>query len=113
MKQSYRLEDIRVRRYTRLRTMMALVLAASVFAAVHLGLRARMEILAAHVLETAKRIFGAPDFRYYALADGIQEILRRSVRGPLRPRCPDPPSPQLLLFNPPDFRGNSTIRHRT
>jgi hypothetical protein len=46
--------------------MVALVLASSSFAAVYLSMRAKLEILTAHVLKAAKRIFGIPDFRYYA-----------------------------------------------
>jgi hypothetical protein len=75
IKQSYNLEDIRLLTYERLRNMMALVLAGSYFAAVYLGMRAKLEILTAHVLKAAKRIFGIPDFRYYAIADGIRELL--------------------------------------
>jgi len=37
--------------------------------------------LAGHALRAAKRIFGIPNFRYYALADGIKDILSRSRRG--------------------------------
>jgi hypothetical protein len=80
VKQSYQLEDIRVLTYDRLRNMMGLVLAASYFAAVYLGVRAKMEILVTHVLQAAKRIFGIPDFRYYAIADGIRELLNRYNR---------------------------------
>jgi hypothetical protein len=31
-----------------------------------------MEILVTHVLKASKRIFGIPDFRCYAIADGIR-----------------------------------------
>ena len=55
--------------------MAALVLATACFTAVHLGLRSKLEILAGHALRAAKRIFGIPNFRYYALADGIKHIL--------------------------------------
>ena len=44
-------------------------------------LRSKLEILAGHALRAAKRIFGIPNFRYYALADGIKDILSRSRRG--------------------------------
>jgi hypothetical protein len=81
IKQSYDLEDVRVLTYRRLRTISALVLAASFFAAVYLGTRAKLEILALHVLQAARRIFGIPDFRYYALADGIKEILSKAGKG--------------------------------
>jgi hypothetical protein len=84
VKQSYGIEDIRVLTYDRLRNMMGLVLAASYFAAVYLGVRAKMEILVTHVLKASKRIFGIPDFRYYAIADGIRELLHRYDKGVLK-----------------------------
>ena len=87
IKQSYDLEDVRVLTYQRLQAIAALVLAASFFAAVYLGSRAKLEILAYHVLKAAKRIFGIPDFRYYALADGIKEVLSRAGKGILRHRA--------------------------
>lgn len=61
--------------------MAALVVATAYFTAVHLGLRSKLEIVAGHALRAAKRIFGIPNFRYYALADGIKDILSRSRRG--------------------------------
>jgi hypothetical protein len=81
IKQSYDLEDVRVLTYRRLQSIAALVLAASFFAAVYVGARAKLEILALSVLQAAKRVFGIPNFRYYALADGIKEVLSRAGRG--------------------------------
>jgi len=81
IKQSYDLEDVRVLTYKRLQAIAAFVLAASFFAAVYLGRRAKLKILAFNVLKAAKRIFGIPDFRYYALADGIKEVLSRAGKG--------------------------------
>jgi len=81
IKQCYNLEDIRVMTYERLKNMAALVLAAAYFTAVHLGLRSKLEILAGHALRAAKRIFGIPNFRYCALANGIKHILNRSGKG--------------------------------
>ena len=100
VKQSYELEDIRVLTYDRLRNMMGLVLAASFFAAVYLGFRAKMDILVAHVLKASKRIFGIPDFRYYAIADGIRELLNRYNKGILKPLVDKSRSNQLALFDP-------------
>ena len=37
----------------------------------------RREVLRTHIVETAKRIYGAPEFFYYALADGIQKLFTR------------------------------------
>ena len=67
--------------YERLRNMAALVLAMAYFSAVHLELRSKLEMLAGQALRAAKGIFGIPNFRYYALADGIKDILSRSHRG--------------------------------
>ena len=73
-KQSYQVEDIRLLTYKRLQNMVVLVLGAMYFACVWLGDRFRLSILAHHALKAAKRLFGIPDFRYYAIADGIKEI---------------------------------------
>lgn len=88
IKQSYDLEDVRVLSYRRLQAIAALVLAASYFAAVYLGSSAKLQILALHLLQGAKRLFGIPDFRYYALADGIKEVLSRTAKGILSVKIP-------------------------
>ena len=97
VKQSYDLEDIRVLTYRRLRNLAALVNAVAFFTAVVLGTRIRLEILATHLVTAAKRLFGIPNFRLYALADGIREVCARSPR-----RAPPPPQalPQLSLGFP-------------
>lgn len=78
MKQSYDLENVRLLSYGRLQNMMVLALCAMYFAAVYLGDRARVRILVYHALKAARRLFGIPDFRYYALADGIKRLLEAS-----------------------------------
>lgn len=99
IKQSYDIEDIRVLTYDRLKNMATLVFAASYFAAVWLGSTAKLSILAMHAMGAAKRLFGIPDFRYYALADGIKAIFKRIGKGPLYPRgFENPISPQLSLW---------------
>ena len=80
-KQSYNLEDIRLLTYRRLQNMMALVLAVAYFAMVYLGIKTKLRVLARHVLKAARRLFGIPDFRFYALADGIQELLFSRQKG--------------------------------
>ena len=55
--------------------MMALVLAVAYFAMAYLGIKTKLRVLARHVLKAARRLFGIPDFRFYALADGIRELL--------------------------------------
>ena len=100
IKQSYGLEDIRVMTYERLKNMAALVLAASFFAAVHIGNKPKLEILALHALNAAQRIFGIPDFRYYALADGIREILSKAGHGTAPQKSEvGGPQAQLSLFS--------------
>ena len=79
---------------------MGLVLAASFFAAVYLGFRGKMEILVTYVLKASKRIFGIPDFRYYAIADGIRELLNRYNRGIVKSIKVMTEQNQLTLFDP-------------
>ncbi len=76
-KQCYDLEDIRVITYGCPRNTMASVMAAAFFTAVVLGTKVKLQILASHLLRAAKRLFGIPDFRYYALANGIAEVCAR------------------------------------
>lgn len=101
VKQSYRLEDMRCLTYHRLQALMALVTAAAYFAAVYLGLRMKLRVLANHVLRASKRVFGIPDFRLYALADGIKQFLFSQTQGlkrffelqdqlPIQPKLFDP-----------------------
>ena len=94
IKQSYDLEDIRVLSYARLRNMAVLVNAVAFFTAVVLGTRIKLEILATHLLRASKRLFGIPDFRLYALADGIREVCARSPRRS-QPGAKDPPQLNL------------------
>jgi hypothetical protein len=98
IKQSYELEDVRVRTYERLRNMTALVMAAMYFTAVVLGTRIKLHILVTRTITAAKRFFGTPDFRYYAIADGIREIFQRCPRP--GPSAPKSPSAQLCLVLP-------------
>ena len=99
-KQSYDLENVRLLSYERLQNMMVLVLCAMYFAAVYLGDRARLRILAHHALRAAQRLFGIPDFRYYALADGIRRLLG-GVRKPFDARqVSGQPQVQISLFDP-------------
>jgi len=82
--------------YQLLRAMSSLVPAASFFAAVYVGTRAKLEILALHVLKAAKRIFGIPDFQYYALANRIKEVLSKAGKG--IPGAETMPSPHIRQF---------------
>ena len=85
IKQSYRLEDIRVMKYQRLKNLVVLVTAAAFFAATFLGQKLKLRILCEKLLILSQRFFGIPPFRYYALADGIRKIFSQT--------SPPPPSP--------------------
>ena len=84
----------RVLTYERLRNMAVLVNAVAFFTAVVLGTRIKLEILSTHLLKAAKRLFGIPDFRLYALADGIREVCATAPRRP-KPATNDPPQLKL------------------
>jgi hypothetical protein len=90
IKQSYRLEDIRLLSYGRLQNMMALVLAAVYFSSVWLGNSLRLAVLSSHVIKAAKRFYGVTEFCYYALADGIAVLLSRIAPS----RIPYPNTPK-------------------
>jgi len=74
-KQAYGLEDVRVLGYQSLKNMMAMALLAMFFAMAYLGQQTKLAVLCQHALKAAKRLFGIPNFRWYALADGIKAIL--------------------------------------
>ena len=93
IKQTYDLENIRVLRYTRLQNMMALLLAVFYFAAVILDQNQKLTIMTGYILKSAKRVFGIPDFKYYALGDGLSNIFSR-FPGQLK-KQEETPHPQL------------------
>jgi len=99
IKQSYSLEDIRVMSYERVRNLVTLVMAAVYFAGVWLGESLKLAVLATRVARVAKRFFGVPVFRYYALADGISLLLTylgRCMKN-LKSATSPPEQVQLLL----------------
>jgi hypothetical protein len=77
IKQIYDLKNIRVLKYVRLQNMMALLLAVFYFVAIILDQTQKLIVMAGHILKYAKRIFGIPDFKYYALGDGLSNIFSR------------------------------------
>ncbi|MBF0319396.1 MAG: transposase [Nitrospirae bacterium] len=77
IKQSYDLEDVRVLGYRSLQNLMQLVLTAAYFASVVLDMKVKLRVMAGHILNAAKRVFGIPDFHYYAIADGLTNIFKR------------------------------------
>ena len=84
LKSNYHIEDIRVRSYVGLRNLAALVMAAFYFLAVVLGARFELSILMRRVLTKVRRFFEVPEFRFYALADGLFRILFSIGHGPPR-----------------------------
>ncbi len=100
IKQSYRLEDIRLLDYTRLKNMMAVVLAAVFFASCWLGESVRRGILVRNITRVSKRLFGVPDFHYYAIADGIARLFNSCGKWCRKRHAPGTAEmqPELPLF---------------
>jgi hypothetical protein len=80
--------------------MMVPVLCAMYFAAVCIGEGVRLGVPAHYALEEAKRFCGIPNFRYYALAVGLEKLLRGSTRLFAGRKEPLFPEMQLSLFGP-------------
>ena len=89
VKQRYNLEDIRVMKYRRLKNLVVLVTAAAYFAATYLGQQMKLRILTEKLLVISQRFFCIPPFRFYALADGIRQLLSGSRFDPGQESPPD------------------------
>lgn len=98
VKQSYGLENARVRGYEALRNMFSLLPAVVCFATTRPGTFARLGIMAHHAVTAAKRFFGRPGFVYYAIADGLGELLRRHGKYRKNQKPQGETSPQLVLL---------------
>lgn len=81
IKQSYNLEDFRVRSYNSIRNIVVLTHAIAYFSSVYLGMSLKLKIMVAKMFVLAKRFFGIPTFYNYAMADGIFELLKKSATG--------------------------------
>ena len=77
IKQCYGMENVRLLTYESLQNLMPILLAATYFAAAVLDTRLRLQVMASVLLREAKRIFGIPDFRLYALSDGLRSLFAR------------------------------------
>ena len=101
IKQSYRLEDLRVLTYERLKNMAALVLCAAHFAASWMGMGERLKILVSHVVDLSQRIHEVPEFFYYAVADGIRRLFTRFGKGwrQGQKKPPDPAKDRQMLLS--------------
>lgn len=94
LRQSYDFENIRVLSYVRLRNMVTLLLAAIYFITTVIDPTSKPKILATHLLQSAKRVFGIPDFRFYALSDGLQNVFK-TCPGSIHPSKREPCKFQL------------------
>ena len=97
IKTCYDLENVRVLNYQGLQNLMPLVLAVMYFCACVLDHDLRLRVMASYVERAAKRLFGIPDFKYYALADGLRSLFTRHPGSPIT-RIRDPGPDQLPLF---------------
>jgi len=102
VKQSYHLEDVRVRSYTALRNVYALVTAVFYFVSAVLGRRTRLKVLFQRVCDKAQRFYEIAAFFHYAVADGIHRLLFASPTGPHWPPAPVESAQQLMPFAVPD-----------
>jgi len=100
VKTCYELENVRVLNYQGLQNLMPLVLAVTFFAACVLDHDLRLRVMAGYVEKAAKRLFGIPDFKYYALADGLHALFTRHPGPPIsRIREPNPTQMPLFTFD--------------
>jgi len=81
IKQSYNLEDLRVRSYIAIRNITAMVHAIAYFCSVYMGMKLKLNILVQKIFILSKRFFGIPVFYNYAMADGIYELLKKTRTG--------------------------------
>ena len=81
LKQSYNLEGLRVRGYTAINKLVALVLAVSYFAAVYLGQNLKLNIPVERISLVFERFFGVSPFFNDAIEDGFYNLLFPDTRG--------------------------------
>ena len=79
-KQSFDFENIRVQSLKSIRNLDLLLTIAIGYVAEISGKSDNIKIRA-KIIEVSKRLFGLPDFIYYAVADGIFEILKAVKTG--------------------------------
>ncbi len=81
IKQSYNLEDLRVRSYCSIRNLTVMVHAIAYFTSIYIGMNLKLKIIVQKIFILSKRFFGIPSFFNYAMADGIFELLRKTTTG--------------------------------
>lgn len=100
IKQGYNLEDISLLTYTGLRNMVALVQVVFYFVTVELATRLKLNLLLKKLFQTARRFYEIPDFKQYAIADGIFRILFASRTGILPPASQADAAQYSFSFDP-------------
>jgi len=101
IKQSYNLEDIRVRSYNGIRNLTAIVHAIAYFTSIYMGMNLKLKLMVQKVFIFSKRFFGIPTFFNYAMADGIFELLKKANTG-ISPDKDDNPADDIILSLFPD-----------
>ena len=81
IKQSYNLEDVRVRSYSSIRNITVIVHAIAYFTSIYIGINLKLKIMVQKIFILSKRFFGIPTFFNYAMADGIFELLKKTTKG--------------------------------
>ena len=81
IKQSYNLEDFRVRSYVSIRNILVLVHAIAYFTSIYIGISLKLKVMVQKIFILSKRFFEVPTFFNYAMADGIFELLKSSKDG--------------------------------
>lgn len=97
LKQSYNLEDVRVRSYVALRNTYALLQAVMFFISIVIGARAKVSLIFKKICQKAKRFYETASFFQYAVADGIRKLLLASRTGFRRQKKPQKDPDQLHL----------------
>jgi hypothetical protein len=69
IKQSYNLEDIRVRSYISIRNLTVIVHAIAYFTSIYMGMNLKLKIMVEKIFILSKRFFDIPTFFNYAMAD--------------------------------------------
>jgi len=80
VKQAYELEDVRLLKFSRLKSLLAIVSGVAYFAMSWLGQRDRLGVLADHIKRVSRRMFEVPEFFFYAIADGVGRLFARHGR---------------------------------
>jgi len=98
IKQSYNLEDIRVRSYIGIRNIVVLINAIAYFVTIYIGKNLKLKIVFEKIFIFAKRFFGIPSFYSYAMADGIFNYLFDNKYGLIYKTKPKIPDSQLSII---------------